>query len=102
MIERQRDLSAPFEDDEFKRQAEENIELVKCLAVYLFHQAAKHLPDPPDPERPINPLGISLRPEKWEEEGLFAEDGMTLAQALEQLPGVEEFDLEKRGALAEA
>jgi flavin-dependent dehydrogenase len=102
MIERQRDLSAPFEDDAFKKQAEENIELVKCLAVYLFHQAAKHLPDPPDPDRPINPLGISLQPEKWEEDGLFAGDGITLAQALEQLPGVEEFDLEKRGALAEA
>jgi flavin-dependent dehydrogenase len=102
MIERQRDLSVPFEDEAFKKQAVENIELVKCLAVYLFHQAAKHLPEPPDPERPINPLGISLRPEKWEEDGLFDDDGITLSQALEQLPGVEEFDLEKRGARVEA
>lgn len=59
---------------------------------------AKHLPEPPDPTRPINPLMVSLKPEKWEEEGLFAEDGMTLARALEVIPGIEEYDLEARGA----
>ena len=43
---------------------------------------------------------ISLDPQKWEEEGLFDENGLTLAQAMERLPGiVEEFDLEARGAL---
>jgi hypothetical protein len=45
---------------------------------------------------------ISLDPAKWEEEGLFDPNGVTLAQALERLPGVEEFDLEVRGALVTA
>jgi flavin-dependent dehydrogenase len=98
MPARQRDLAREFSDEEFKEQALANMELLKSMAVWLFHQAAKHLPDPPDPERPINPLAISLDPDKWEEEGLFDDNGITLAQALERLPGVEEFDLETHTA----
>ena len=62
--------------------------------------AAKHLPDPPDPTRLIDPQVISLDTDKWAEEGLFPDDGsgITLADALELIPGVEEFDLEARGA----
>jgi hypothetical protein len=44
---------------------------------------------------------ISLDPARWEEEGLFVEageNGMTVAEALELIPGIEEFDLEARGA----
>ena len=80
-------------------RAKKKVKVLQALAVWYFHMGAKHLPDPPDPERPINPQVISLHPEKWEEEGLFSEDGMTLAQALELIPGVEEFDLEARGAV---
>jgi hypothetical protein len=98
MIERQQALSQPFEDEDFKKQAVENIELLKAVAVWLFHKAAKNLPDPPDEDAPIDALGISLHPERWEEEGLFSEDGMTLAQATELLPGIDEFWLEARGA----
>ena len=98
MIERQQELSVPFEDAAFKQRAVENIELLKAVAVWLFHKAAKNLPDPPDEDAPINALAISLRPEKWEEEGLFADDGMTFAQASEMLPGIDEFWLEARGA----
>jgi hypothetical protein len=102
MVDRQRDLTVPFEGEAFQQRAAENIELLKALAVYIFHMAAKHLPEPPDPERPINALAISLHPEKWEEDGLFADDGITLAQAREVLPGIEEFDLEKQGAVLAA
>ena len=72
----------------------------KALAVWYFHMAAKHLPDAPDPTRAINPQVIGLDTSKWDEEGLFPEDGsgMTLADALELIPGIGEFDLEARGA----
>jgi len=105
MVNRQRDLTVPFSGADFQQRAIENIQLLKAMGTYVFHLGAKHLPDPPDPERPINPLVISMDPGKWEEEGLFdvsAEQGMTLAQALALLPGVEEFDLEKQGALVAA
>jgi flavin-dependent dehydrogenase len=98
MPERQRELSLEFDDEAFKKRALENIELLKAMAVWLFFQAAKHLPEPPDESRAINPLAISLDPARWEEEGLFTEAGTTLAEALELLPGVEEFDLATHGA----
>jgi flavin-dependent dehydrogenase len=102
MIERQRELSEPFEEEAFKQRAIENIQLLKALAIWLFHKAAANLPEPPDPDVRIDALGISLHPEKWEEDGLYSDDGMTLAEALELLPGIDEFWLESRGATVAA
>jgi flavin-dependent dehydrogenase len=102
MVDRQRDLTVPFSGEAFRERALENIVVLKALAVYIFHLAAKHLPDPPDPTRPINALAISLDPDRWEAEGLFSDDGMTLEQAKELLPGVEEFDLDAQGAVLAA
>ncbi len=93
------DLGEDFDLDTMVEQAKKKVEILQAIAVWTFHMGAKHLPDPPDPERPINPQVISLHPEKWEEEGLFSDEGMTLAQALELIPGIEEFDLEARGAV---
>lgn len=98
MIDRQRQLSEPLADDEFAAQALRNIEGLKALAIWLFYKAAANLPQPPDPDARINALGISLHPERWEEDGLYADDGMTLAEATALLPGIDEFDLESQGA----
>jgi flavin-dependent dehydrogenase len=98
MVDRQRDLTVPFSGEAFQQRALENIQVLKALAVYIFHLAARNLPDPPDPSRPINALAISLEPDRWEEDGLFDDNGMTLEQARELLPGVEEFDLDAQGA----
>jgi flavin-dependent dehydrogenase len=100
MIERQRDLSRDLSDEEFFAKARKNVEELKALALWLFHKAAVNLPDPPDPEARINPLAVSLHPERWEEEGLFSDDGWTLAEATAMLPGVEEFWLASQGATA--
>jgi flavin-dependent dehydrogenase len=97
-IKAQHELGEPFALEEMIERAQEKVEVMKAVAVWTFHMGARHLPDPPDPSRPIDPLMVSLRPEKWEEEGLFADDGWTLAQALELIPGIEEYDLEARGA----
>ena len=102
MIERQRALSEPFEDEAFKKQAIENIQLLKALSIWLFHKAAGSLPTPPDPERRVDALAISLQPERWEEDGLYSDDGMTLAEASALLPGIDEFWLESRGATVAA
>jgi flavin-dependent dehydrogenase len=93
------ELGEDFDLDTMVERAKKKVEILQALAVWYFHMAAKHLPDPPDPSRAINPQVISLDPKKWEEEGLFDENGVTLAQALELIPGIEEFDLEARGAV---
>ncbi len=93
------ELGESFELETMIERAKQKVRVLQAIAVWTFHMAARHLPEPPDPERPINPQVISLHPERWEEEGLFSEDGTTLAQALELIPGIEEFDLEARGAV---
>ena len=98
MIERQRELSVPMDDETFTQQAIKNLDLLKALAIWLFFKASDNLDTKPDPERKINALGISLHPERWEDEELYSEDGMTLAEASELLPGIDEFWLESRGA----
>ena len=95
----QEEIGLAGNDDELLERAHRKVETIKALAVWIFHKAAKNLPDPPDESVAINPLAISLQPEQWEEDGLFSDDGLTLAQALEQLPGIEEMDLEARGAV---
>ena len=99
IVKTQYEVGQPFEQDEMVELAREKVEILKAIAVWTFFLAAKNLPEPPDQSARINPLVVSLRPEKWVEEGLLSDTGMTLAEALELLPGVEEFDLEARGAL---
>ena len=75
---------------------------LKALAVWIFHRAARNLPEQPDENRGINWLAISLHPEQWEADGLYSDDGISLVQAREMLPGIEEMDLEARGAVVAA
>ena len=98
-IQAQREMAGAATGDEVFEISRRNVEYVKALAVWIFHKAAKGLPEPPDESRPVNPLAISLQPARWEADGLYAEDGITLARAVEMLPGIEEMDLEARGAL---
>jgi len=97
----QYEVGQPFSQDEMIEVARKKVEILKAMATWTFFLAAKNLPEPPDQNARINPLVVSLDPQKWEEESLFsdAEGGMTLAEAIALLPGVEEFDLEARGAL---
>ena len=95
----QEEIGLPGTDEELLERARQKTETIKALAVWIFHKAARNLPEPPDENVAVNPFGISLQPERWEEDGLFSGEGLTLAQALEQLPGIEEMDLESRGAV---
>ena len=95
----QEEIGLAGSDDELLERARRKVETIKALAVWIFHKAAKNLPDPPDENVAINPLAISLQPEQWEADGLFSDEGLTLAQALEQLPGIEDMDLAARGAV---
>ena len=61
----------------------------EAMAVAIFHKAAAALPDPPDDERPVNPYAVSLRPDAWEQEGLYEAPGWTLRDALEVAEGIE-------------
>ncbi|HTS73469.1 MAG TPA: NAD(P)/FAD-dependent oxidoreductase [Gaiellaceae bacterium] len=95
----QEEIGLPGTDDELLERARQKVQTIRALAVWIFFKAARNLPDPPDENVAVNPFAVSLHPERWEEDGLFSGDGLTLAQALEQLPGIEEMDLEACGAV---
>jgi flavin-dependent dehydrogenase len=95
----QEEIGMAADDEELLERARRKVKTIRALAVWIFHKAAKNLPDPPDENVAINPLAISLQPDRWEADGLFSGEGLTLAQALEELPGIEEMDLEARGAV---
>ena len=47
-----------------------------------FHRAAQNLGDAaPGEDEKINPYAVSLDPERWEADGLFDGEGMSLAEA---------------------
>ena len=96
----QEEIGMAGDDDELLERARRKVKTIRALVVWIFHMAAKHLPEPPDENVAINPMAVSLHPERWDEDGLFSGECMTLAEALEQLPGIEEMDLEARGAVA--
>jgi hypothetical protein len=95
-------MAHPAERDEVFERSKKNIEIVKAVALWIFHKAAKNLPEQPDENRPINLPAISLTPERWEQDGLYAQEGMSIARAFELLPGIEEMDLEACGAVVAA
>jgi hypothetical protein len=101
-IQAQADMAHDADGDEVFENSRKNVEYLKALAVWIFHRAARNLAEPPDENRRIDPTAISLHPERWDADGLYSEDGISLVEAIEMLPGIEEMDLEKRGAVVAA
>jgi hypothetical protein len=101
-IEAQRGLAKPAKGDEVFEIPRSAVPYVDAPAVWIFHRAARNLPNPPDENRPVNLKAISLHSERWEQDGLYAQEGISLIQVRETLPGIEEMDLEASGAVAAA
>jgi hypothetical protein len=76
----------------------ENLQRVSAIAVLIFHNAAETLGDKPGDDVRINPLGISLQPDRWKRDGLLSAPGISLREARELVPGFEQFFLDERGA----
>jgi flavin-dependent dehydrogenase len=89
LIEALGGLVKDYSDDELRAAIKRNVQVCEAFAVALFHHAAQALPEPPAEDRPVNPYVVGLRPERWDEEGLFESPGLTKAQALEIFGGIE-------------
>jgi flavin-dependent dehydrogenase len=77
------------DDDALREQLRRELQTAEALAVAIFHRAAASLPDPPSPDRAINPYAVGLRPETWDADGLFDAPGLTLAEAAPAADGFE-------------
>ncbi|HWH44773.1 MAG TPA: NAD(P)/FAD-dependent oxidoreductase [Thermoleophilaceae bacterium] len=95
----QEELGHPAEGEELLERTKKNTKVVKAYITWLLFKACRTCGiATPDETRPLNLERISLDPSRWESE-LYADEGMSYQQALAALPGVEEMDLEARGAV---
>ena len=86
-----RNLAGEYDDDTLARKVEEGIDLYEACAVLVFHAVVQRLPDVEvDENTKVNPAALSAHPDRWEEEGLFNGEGMTLLEARERVPGWDE------------
>jgi flavin-dependent dehydrogenase len=88
MFDRHRDMIAGFDDDGIRRRMKENAALLEAYAVLAFNRAAQNLGDAaPGEDEKINPYAVSLDPDRWEADGLFNGQGMTVAEARQSPAG---------------
>lgn len=89
------ELVSGFDDEALKAKIAENLRLMEGVTVWIFHKAAESLGErAPDPDTPINPYAISLQPDRWEQDGLFSDSGMTLETARELATGIDNLSIE--------
>lgn len=87
------DLQRPHSDpDRLRRRLRRNLEHMEAIALSMFAHAASRLPaGAPDDTATLNPLGIGLEPARWEEDGLFDQDGMPLSVANRKADGLSDY-----------
>lgn len=77
-------LIAETSEEELKARLADNMALFEQFAVAIFHKAARNLPETRSTNR-INPYAISLKPERWEAEGLFqAAEEITVSESFKE------------------
>ena len=86
------DGQAPvFDDEALKAKVGERVRVLEAAAVAMFFEAIKNLPDHGiELETRVNPHAIGLQPDRWEEDGLFDESGISIGEALALAAGISE------------
>jgi flavin-dependent dehydrogenase len=97
------DLHESFDDEALKEKFAENAEVLRAFAVVLFHKAVERLDGQSiDADQKINPDAIGLDPDKWEKDGLFDDEGLSLNEARAAVPGIENMLLSEVAQPAQA
>lgn len=77
------------DDESIREELRTHVRNSEAMAVAMFHEAAKALPEPPPADKPVNPYAVGLDPSTWEADGLFEAPGMTLPEAMKIVVGVD-------------
>ncbi len=78
------------DDESLLEELRTQVRNAEAMAVAIFNQAAKALPDGgPPTDRPLNPYALSLDPQRWEADGLFEAPGITIEQARAAIVGLD-------------
>jgi flavin-dependent dehydrogenase len=75
-------LAADLDDDALKAKLTENRRIMEAAAVHTFFKAAELLGDRrPAEDVKVDPYKVTLDAERWEQDGMFSDDGMSLVEA---------------------
>jgi flavin-dependent dehydrogenase len=77
------------DDDALIDALREQVRNSEALAVAILERAARALEESLPSDRAINPYLVSLSPAQWQDDGLFADGGMTVEQAREIVDGID-------------
>lgn len=78
--------------DRLLRRIRRNLEHMEAIALSMFAHAASRLPEgAPDDGATLNPRGIGLEPGRWDEDGLFDDDGISLSVAKRKAGGLRDY-----------
>lgn len=92
-------LAGQHDDDTLRAKIEEGLRLYEACAVLLFHKIAERLPEVNvDEVTRINPTAVSVHPERWEDDGMFSDEGISLIEARQQVPGWDEIWIDQHAA----
>jgi len=84
------ELGEHLSDDALREKATRDRKLMEAFAVATWAKAARLLPDfDLDLKKPVNPYALSLEPERWEEDGLFDESGISAREARRATKGLQ-------------
>jgi hypothetical protein len=80
-----------FDDETLAAMVAERVRMLEAVAVVFFAEAVAQLPNRelPDDAR-IDPYAVSLDPGRWEADGVFGGDGLTVAEATERTAGLKD------------
>ena len=79
-----RGITTPMDDSAVREELREQLRIAEAWVVTIFAVACEALDQQPEPDRAINPYAVSLRPERWEQDGLYEGQWPTAAEAREQ------------------
>jgi flavin-dependent dehydrogenase len=97
------DLHAPLDDEGMKERLAADADALEGVAIVIFHKAVEMLPNHSiDPDTKLDPSAISLNPDRWEADRLFSDQGLSLTEARERTPGLENMMLDEVIDRAEA
>jgi len=77
-------LVRPLDDDGLREELRVQVRTGEAWAVTIFAKASEALDERPDLNRALNPYSLSLLPDRWEQDGLYDEPGLTAEEALEK------------------
>jgi flavin-dependent dehydrogenase len=102
--ERNEDLARDWSDEALQERIEQNVPLVEAMALLIWYRATRSLPGGPpvDEDTEVNIRAVSLDPDRWAEDGLLGNGGMTVRAAAELIPGIEQLWLDEIATPASA